>query len=368
MKMTSQKLLREYVRACLLEDDGGGGDYGGMIGAGMAMSPYGIHFASSNALYGAFIKPFVDVVDVAVGKTKEMSVKAQTLLKATFEAVATSVLPWLSSDYAEIFADEQEKLNKIRTQYGEVYKATWDAFKNKDVALSAFFCYPGAVLTGELARQAPNVALAVLSTISGGTLDPWIKRVKAAYGSEASSGHSSSPKKEKYSSSYSSKETHAGSFYSPAGDKAPTWESVIREDGGKKRPDLADIVTKVDVVKAALNSPVALQLQKDARAMERATLEAVLSRATAITSAKSLEDLQHKVGKPLKGLEKLHTMDQTERAAAEGQLLMDLRKSMKEFYAKSLEAQAKDAVSAGIPKNSKFVTDYVEVARKIRAL
>ena len=343
-------ILHENMQKALNEDDGGFG-YG--MGGSEAMGQYGVHYASGDQMYNTFIKPFVDVVKVTAGKTKEMSQRAQTLAKVAFESVATSLLPWLSSDYGDIFKREAEEINKIRSEYGDVYAATWDAFKDKDVALTAFFCYPGAILTGLFAKKTPKVALNMLSVISGGEMDGVIDNIKDSI----SSGFGKSKGRK--------------TFSSPGGDKTPWMESLIREDKDKektKKQKLADIVTNEKLVNKALSTPLAQRLQKEAQEAMKNTLKQVFERAQAVMTSKTLDELQKKIGKPLKGLDKLKSIKPEEKAEAEKQLLDNLRKSMKEFYAKSLEQQVKDAVGAGIPKNSQFVFDYVEVIRKIRAL
>lgn len=344
--MKSNKLLREYVHALLTEDEG----YGSMVDAGM-MSPYGVHFASSDALYKTFIKPFVDVVDVTAGKTKEMSARTQNLARVAFEAIATSIMPFFSSDYDEIFQREKEKIDKIRSDYADVYGATWDAFKRNDVTMTAFLCYPAAVLTSVVARKSPKATMNVLSVLSGGTLDSFFSKVKASLGGFGKAG-----KGERYSSS--------------GGDSVPTWESVIREDDDKKKkkPSLADIVTNKKLVKKAISSPAAQRLQKEARDAVHDTLRTVYDRASTISTVKTLDELQKKIGKPIKGVDKLKNVPPGERAPLEQQLLTNLKTSLKEFYVKSLEAQVQQAISGGIPNDSGFVSDYETTIKKIKSL
>lgn len=344
------KILREYVSQLLREDD-----YGGMMMAAGDMNPYGVHIASNDALYKTFIKPFVDVVDVAAGKTKELSQKAQTLGKIAFETIGSTIFPWLSSDYAEIFQEEKSQIDKIKSQYSEVYQATWDAFQTNDVAWTAFFCYPGAVFASSLARKTPLVTLKMLSVFSGGTMDNFLSKAQR-----------------KFSTTSSGKGKNNNNDY--GGDKlpSPTWESVLREDSEqpkkKSKITLADVVTNEKVIKKALSSPVAQRLQKETRSVVQGTLRSVLEHAQAVMSSNSFEDLQKKIGKPLKGLEKLKGMQPEARQAAEAQMLSTLKKSMTSFYVKNLEAQVKQALDAGIPKNSGYVTDYATVIQKIKSL
>ena len=346
------KVLREYVKQILREDD-----YGGMMDMGGAMGPYGVHIASNDALYKTFIKPFVDVVDVAAGKTKELSQKAQTLGKIAFETIGSTIFPWLSSDYAEIFQEEKSQIDKIKSQYREVYQATWDAFQTNDVAWTAFFCYPGAVFASALARKTPLVTLKMLSVFSGGTMDGFLSRVQQKFSTESKKSNNNDS--------------------SSGGDKlpSPTWESVLREDDEKKQkqkpkkgPTLADVLTNEKVIKKALSSPTAQRIQKETREVVRGTLQSVFEHAQAVMSSKSFEELQKKIGKPLKGLEKLKDMKPEVRQAAEAQVLDTLKKSMTLFYVKNLEAQVKQALDAGIPQDSGFVKEYAAVIQKIKSL
>ena len=109
-------------------------------------------------------------------------------------------------------------------------------------------------------------------------------------------------------------------------------------------------------------------MQQEARDIVKGTLQAVFEQAQAVITANSLEDLQKKLGKPLKGLDKLKGMQPQERAAAEKQLLTTLKKSMKEMYSKNLEMQVKQATDAGIPENSGYVKLYVSAIQKIKSL
>jgi len=362
----SQKILREYVKQILVEDD-----YGGMMDAAAGMSPYGVHYASSDALYKTFIKPFVDVVQVTAGKTKEISRSIQTVATVAFETIATTLLPFLTDDYKDIFEKEKADLDKIQSEYGEVYAATWDALKDNDAALTAFFCCPGAVLTSVVARTAPKATMKMLSVISGGSLDGFLAKVKNSFDSSFGTNSKSSSKKSGFSTNanHGSSVDHGG-YYNMGGTGGMGENRLYEDDDKKKKPKqkLEDVLTNKKVIAKALASPEAQRMQKAAREMVQKTLQTVYARAEAVSSAKSIEDLQKKIGKPLKGMDKLKKVDQKERQAAEAQVLGNLKKSMKEFYAKSLESQVKDAIKAGIPKDSDYVKDYAKVIQKIREL
>jgi hypothetical protein len=361
--MRTEKLLREYVRAVLTEDEGGGGGDGGVYGdlsmADATGSPYGMSFGSGKDLYNIFVKPFTDVVGVAAGKTKELSEKGQTLLKVAFESVATTLIPILKDSYSEIFKKEQDQIDKIRREYASVYQATWDAFKDNDVLVAAFMYAPAAFLTAGFAQKSPKVAMKLLSVLTGGSLDPWLKKVKAKfYGPDKKDlgmgdklgGHKSGANK-----------AIAGGAFGPM-------ESKLREEDEEKKPSIGKVLGS-DKVRAKLaESDLVKKMEQEGRAMVRGTLTQVYKQASAVMAAKSLQDLQQKVGKPLKGVEQLKQVPQQERQGAEQQLLVGAKKGMAEFYAQNLEGQAKKAVEAGVPESHPYVQDIQKVISKIKAL
>lgn len=343
----SDELLRQLIREMISEDD-----TGGLMDAGYDMNNgFGAHYASSNQMYDTFVKPFVDVADVAGGKTKEMSKKTGTLMKVAFETIATTLIPFLNDSYDEIFKDESEALDKIKNEYADVYNATWDAFKDNDIATMAFMYNPGSCLTSLLARKAPGVTGKLLSVLSGGSLDGFLDKVKDKFGRKGSAPPDRS-----------------------SGGNTDSWQdehkwlkgTLLREDDEKQ--SAGDVLTNKKVIDKALATPTAQHMQRDAVNVVRNTLKKVYAQAQAIMSAKDIGDLQTKLGKKFPGFDKLQQVPQQERAQAEQQLLTTTKKSMKAFYVKNLKSQIDKAMKAGIPQNSSFVRDYMSVISKINAL
>lgn len=340
--LRTKVLLRDYIQEMLKEDNGFGG-----LGDVMAGAPHGMHYASKDQMYNIFIKPFADVVGVATGKAKELSQKGQTLLKVAFESIATTLVPILKDSYGEIFAREKQEIDKIRSEYNDVYNATWDAFKEMDVLIAAFMYRPDLFMTVQFARKAPRAAAKLLSVLSGGSLD----RVLGGILKPDTSG------------------SRVGRSHEGPG--VPV-ESVIREKDNEKKVNKVDklaALMKHDKVKEVLaNSPKVQQMSKVGQELVQGTLKSIFEQAQAVLSAKSLQDLQQKLGKKLPGMDKLAQVPQQERQVAEQQLLAGVKKSMKEFYTKQLEAQVKAAVDAGVPQDHPYINDFKSVISKIKAL
>ena len=341
--MTTEKLLREYVREILKEDDGG--VYGDLGGADAAMSPYGVSFGSNDELYKVFVKPFVDVVDTAAGKSKELSQRAQTLAHVAFETIATTLIPVLQDSYKEIFETEKENLEKIKAQYKDVYASNWDAFRDSDVFCTAFCYSPVAILTLKMAHKSPKVVAGLLSVLTGGTLDPWLNKVKKKF--------DLAPPK-------------TGLNFHGTGPGHPM-ESVIRE-AQDNSDTLAKVLTNPKVIKKVQQSPVVQKMEQEGKAMVRATLQSVFTQAVGVMKATNLQDLQHKTGAKLKGLEKFEQEAGDDKQKAEQALLQGTKRSMKDFYVQNLEGQVKQALAAGVEENSPFVQDYKRTIQKIKAL
>lgn len=319
---SDKKILREYVREIICEDD-----YGGIMSAGMG-SPYGIEFVSRDQLFDIFVSPFVNAFKHAEGKTKELSQKGLTLLRVTFEAIATSIIPVLQDDYAKIFAEEKETIDSIRSEYGKYYQATWDAFKNDDVAIAAFMYRPDLILTTKLIDAAPKVAAKLLSVLSGGELDKYMAKLL----------------------------------------KNESVSRVIREQEEFDTEKLKKVINNKKVKAILANSSVTRKLSDEGEKFVKQTIQEVYERAQKVLGAKSIEELEKFLKKKLPKTEELKKAPQQERTKLERELLATIKKSMKEFYVKSIRAQAKKAVDVGVPSDHPFVVLYENVAQKINSL
>ena len=323
---------------------------------GGGLSPYGMHFGSDKDLYNVFVKPFADVVTTAAGKTKEISKSAQNLLRTSFEAIGTTVLPMFKDDYERIFADEKNAIDKIRREYADVYKSNWDAFQKDDALCVAFAYRPDLFLDVAAVKKAPKVAVKMLSVLSGGSLDPIITKLfkKAA---------------QKKGKNEEDIVKQLAKLYADKGEKGKKHESIIREeDGNESSNPLVTLVTNKDVMNVIANNPRVVAMEKEGKNIVRTTLANAYKQVRSVAQAKNIDDLQKILGKPIEGADQLKQLQPQERQAAEANLVKTLKQSIKEFYAKNLEAQVKSAIDHGVPQNHPYVNDYKSVIQKIKAL
>jgi hypothetical protein len=354
------RLLREYIRAVLTEDDGG--VYGDLAMFDATHSPWGVSFGSGDDLFNIFVRPFTDVIQTAAGKTKELSQKGQTLVRVAFEAIATTLIPVLTDSYNEIFEHEKEKIDKIRGEYGEVYQSNWDAFKDEDFQFLMFLYNPARYINTKILKKSPQAALTMLGVLTGGTLDRYLDKVRDMF----NIGKDAGPHRDTGSKNVSDVMGGMGGGYDAgwgdSGGHHGAMEGVIREDEQGNKPSLAQVLNNPKLLEKVNSSPIVQKMKRDAEQAIRQPLAQVFKQAQAVLRANSLQDLQQKLGKRLKGIEKLNHVEPQARQVAEQQLLAGVKKSMKTFYIKSLEKQAKQFAGSSVEQ------DYKSVIGKIKGL
>lgn len=336
------RLLREYVKEIITEDDGGA-VAADLMGGAVDSMPYGMSYGGKSAA-SIFVEPFTDVFKVAAGKTKELGVRAQTLAKVAFEALVTSLIPIFSDDYAKIFADEKKKLENIKREYQGVYDAVWETFDRSDLKMLAFMYDPfaaGAMLTYFGGKAGASTAIEAVDALTGG----WFK----------SAFNITAPRKKSKGSKSSGGSSMGG------GTSDVQFESYMIAEGNATS----------EAVKKALEHPRVQQAREAAGNIVRETLGAVMSKAKQTLTATSLNQLVSGASaspQAKQALAKLQQVPEAERRDAEAKLMNTLKQSLKAFYVKNLEGQLKAALDSGVPQSSAFVRDYSQVISKIKAM
>ncbi|NBQ47293.1 MAG: hypothetical protein EBU33_02415 [Sphingobacteriia bacterium] len=343
-----RRLVKSYVSEILKENDGTGSfgiDTGGMPQWG----------GTSKDMYKVFIQPFADVVATAAGKTKELARKAVTVVQVAFETIMTTLFPFLQDSYDEIFDNQKNDIEKIRGEYKDVYDRTDAALASNDASVLAFLCAPGPAVAKLAVDKGPKAASGVLSVVTGGISDKYLDKFTS--GGSKKHGKSRGP-----SDVFDS---YVRSYVSLLNE-----EDTEKENGGEKKDSkLADVIGSKKFIDAVIKkSPSAGEVAKSAQEVYRKTLEKAFSQASSVLNAKSIDELEKIVGKKLKGSEKLKDIKPEERKTAEEELMKGMKKSMKEFYAKSLQEKVKEVLAAGIPEDNPFIVDYRETIQKIRSL
>lgn len=375
----STALLGEYVREILKEDDTGAiysdlrgmdmsspwhgmghhGSHGGYGFGGMGgMGPYGARFGSGNDLYRIFVKPFVDVVDTAVGKTKEATSSAYTLARVAFETLVTTLVPFFSDSYKEIFAEEKKRMDAIRKEYGEVYQSNWDAFRDNDAFWTAFCYAPWAVMTIKFVKQSPRTAARLASALTGGAADRILGRMLGDWNRayrEPITGLN-----------------YTGTSSGMGPDTGVHVERLMREDDERKASSRVDkaarVMSSAEFVDLLRDSEIVKEMAQATRDIVHDALNSVVREAHAVLTSQSIDELRQKSGKSLPPIKGLDQVPHEQKKVLEAAALQGFRESMKKMYVKGLQDQVNRALSSGIPEDSPFVIDHRRAVSKIQAL
>lgn len=316
----SEELIKKYIAEVLKDSKKPIVEYISMDDSGM-----GGAYGSQSDLFNTFIKPFTDVVGTVVGKTKEVARRGMTVLNVAFETLMTTLVPFLTDSYDEIFAKEKADLQAIRSEYQPYYDSTAKALGGSDVKMLAFMAFPGAALTGKFVKDAPKAAKGILSVASGGITDKYLGGRSGGGGSKKGPGDVFDSYVRAYNQLLSEDEKKTDSEDS----------SLAAKIGSKKFIDA--VMDKSPTFKAA---------EKEARQLHMQTLGERIKPIFEILDAESIEDLGKALKKPLKQPD-LKDVDPQQKLSAQ------------EAEKKFLEGAKQTAIKAAL----EAIKTYVQPAR-----
>jgi len=347
-------LLREYVKAILVEDES------------MGMGNYG----SAADMNAAFIQPFTDVFKTAARETKLIGVTAKTVVWVGLQSVLTTLLPFYGYDYAEVFDKEKEEIDKIKSEYKDVYDRTWNALKSSDAMMLAFMASPAIFLGGVAAKETPGVVKGILSTFTVGLSDEIGEKTKSAaisIGRKAIGDIHGSHREKEHNKDDSRRPSRVSS------------RDAVSFAGGGLVGGLAGTV--VEKIK---NSKKASAMQTSAQNVYKQALSEKVKLAIKLTqNVSSIEDLQKEVKKSeMPGSEKfdaqvaeIKKLTPEEKEKAEQALLVSAREAAKKFFIEKLESELKQVTkntsleSFGVKSDQlDFVKDYKRAISTVKKL
>jgi len=407
-------LLREYVKESLLvEDEGGGGESSGSsgggdssssalsMGMGGAITPQqsgmGGIYLNSGTLATIFGNPFKRVLKTIAGKSKEVLASIKMFVRLSFEAVVSTLVPFLEAEYGKIFDDEESEIKKLRTEYKDVYEATNKVFQN-DASVFAFFAAPGPMVAAMTLKKGPDAAVGALKTLdsfTGGALG-WMW------------GHA-----EKRNPFDFKRKSLDLSSYRRGGKFIFEDEEKPSKEGPKEK--LKDKKSLQKIAKSLEDSQKLQAAKKEFIAANRNTMKKCYEAAEELSKAKTLEDLQKLTGKkidlmnvidkktpkqesrfyrksflfeeensgqqmggqktapekkqdPQKASDTIKNMDPSERAAMEKEMLAHLRESLARAYVLPIQKRIDAAKASGATDDNLFVIDCQKTLSAIKKL
>ena len=334
--ISETKILREYVRNILVESDGG------------------MMYGDPDALAAIFITPFTDVFKTAAGEVKKVAVKTRTLATIAFKTIMTTILPFYSYDYDELFKKDKEDIKRINEEYKDVHDRTWAALKSSDALMLAFMASPTIFLAGAAALATPSIVKGTVSVLSGGAFDS--KESKSEKGK----------KKEKHSSDEEDEDKD---------EKSGIGGALFGGAAGAAAGSALQKHFKEDPKRASA-------MQSSARDMLSKALSAKIAHVKKLTqNISSLDDLQKEVKKSkMPGSEKfdaeikkINELKGGEKEKAEQILLVSVREAAKKFYVEKLESELKEVTdslksSSVDAEKLEFVKQYKSAIQTIKSI
>lgn len=383
-----KKLLREFVRELLNEDDTGGGyDMGGGMGSGWGYYDYG------KPLSDIFIKPFLDVGTTAMAVGTKFAARSKTLVKTLIETALTTAIPFLQSNYALIFSQEKQELEKIKEKYKAVFEANNAAF-TEDVMILSFMLSPSTFLTAKTAQYAPDAIMSTLEVFSHGSeniaayFEDIRKRIGAieqdlkmnpddykVRGDKVVGANSRGPYMTKAKRDLVKK---AGLQDALEFDDDVIFEAMpvqqvqqpqqqapaAQTPEQKKTAILMQVASDPNLKKMIASSPLARQMETDARQIASNISSKIMKEASGVLNVKTAQDLQRVINKPI-GLEKLNAMQPQEKQQAEQTLLTQTKAAMKSFYVKTIQTEINNLTAKGVDANNLYITTLKNTMAKV---
>lgn len=346
--------LSEFDRLVLREFEGGdaGGGWGG-TGTGGYLGVGG-KIVSDDALYKAFIKPFVNVAKTAVSGSKAMVTAARTVIVTTAKAILEKLVPKYKANYDKTFQTHNKSMEKIKQEYAPVYKDIVDSMKNnEDFLISAFFFDPGSFFGTTLSNpqtfltfwggiKAPKLFSNLLSSLSGGAVDPYLEKIKKAVSDELPTTRK--PRSEGFV------------------------RNVLVEADKKQLLKTIEYLTNPKLVDVALESETSKKMQGITRRTTQVTLDKIYNIVAKTMKLTDVDQIQSVVGEKIPEIEKLSEIPKESRGDVEQEMLTNVKNTVKNLYAAQLEQDVEKMIASGVPATNKLVSAYRETIKKIRSL
>lgn len=365
MRNREERLLREYIKAVLNEDDTGGMGYIPSGAYGWGMSNYG------DSLKKVFVDPFIDAGKVIKASSSKLLLRMKTLAKVAIETILTTMIPFLQSNYTLIFQNEREQLKKIHEKYKKSFEAVDRAFTG-DAAFLAFMVSPEAYITAKFVAKSPEMAVGLLETLAVGNenltkyfadLKNRLKLIDKELKDDVSNykiGSGGTFVRRGARGPYMTQTGISGS--------APVAMEAVAPPGPNPKVELVmQALKQPDVMRQLTETQLAKSMKADAYGVVQRIGHNILGEAQKVLSARTLDDLQRVTGKQVNvaGLEELQGPD---RVNLEETVLKQVKASMKEFYTKSLQDEIAKTEEQGVDPNNLYIQALKGTLSKVAAL
>ena len=153
---------------------------------------------SGDMLYKAFAEPFTDIFKTAQHSAEKIFATASSEAGTLAKQLAFLLIPFIKPDAGSLknmAAQDRQKmasrLGQIDGKFKDVIDRNWKAFNNPDVWGTLFLMHPQLAIAQKLSVKAPEVALELLSTLTGGNES--VERILNSYRQMRTGGGAGGP-------------------------------------------------------------------------------------------------------------------------------------------------------------------------------
>ena len=363
MRRRNHRLLREYIRDILREELDSGGNFAAGVGGDLVpgmIGPYGISFGDNNLLFKTFIGPFLDVVNTAVGKAKEVTIAAKNAIKVGLGAIISTLVPQLHINYAKIFEEEKKEVDEVKRAYKEIYERTDEALRSNDAAAMAFMAYPSQYLGVKFAQMAPGPIFDTLSIMTGGISDTIIKKTFSGKG-DLMNKLLTAPGKRRSERWNEARRLHGRLIHEDESDKE------IDRFAEEFKEKLSDPAFIDEILSSAQKTD---DMQQQARDVYKSSLKEIeqdfmklKQQATSIDGVINIVSKMKKVNE--KSKKHIEALKDVEDENVKQELIETVVESFKAYNYLTLSGRIQSVKNAGIPGDSQYVKDHEKVINSI---
>ena len=329
-----ERLLREYIRETLVNEG----------------------LESFSGLEAIFVTPFTDVFKTGKKVVADISSKSQQLIGGAMASIVAAFVPGMTVDWEELKQKERARAAKIEGKYSDVIDRTNAALFTGDGAVMSFMYAPHAFITSHAMNVAPDAALEMMDTLGGE--NEYVSRVTNALRKQWEKLRIDTTKRrpDVGGGGYGYGGGGGGGDYGGYGDDGGDGgdEAVERDDEDvlsdgeimmaegildKLKEKLQGMFKNKQMEQAISNSSKTKQMRKDAVAITKSHVEAVVKKAKQATNTKSTKTLEKYSGGKFKAtMGKISSDDRRKAAAVVAQ---QTAKLAKKFYVDKLKEEAK---------------------------
>lgn len=364
-----ERKLRRAISKIIKEQGLQGGSYadsGGYVGGGMMVDPASMYGAGYGQFMGAggqmhlpgdiksqhfkdVWQSIKDVFSTAAGVGKEVMQKVFSLVKMTVAGSISVIFPVLEADYERIISDQNQKIEKIRSEYKDVDDRVKKSLSDSDLGMLAFYMDPVSVTGGFLLKKAPGVVGGVLDTLTGGR--------------------------------FSSRHKFGSTLKKTKKDESTIKrKNILVEKSENDDSSLKKAIEDKKIIRSTLeNSNQVQSLQDAGMEIHKEFLNSFYSDAKdKLTAASSIDGLKQVSKGKFAGLdtsklsdkekEAFEKLSKEDKEKMEKEILDSVKSSMKEEYIKKINSRISSLMSYGIKEDSKVVKDHMILIDKIKSL